>query len=352
MNSVQNSEKKKGGRSPVITMLIISLVLGGAVFLLNRVITASANTSDYSLALGTYPIISGSRIGTCQFCHTSSIPNLNPYGKAYKALGRNNAASLHMIEALDSDGDGYTNIQEIAALTFPGDASDFPQPPTNTPTSIPPTATSTNTAVPPTATSVPPTATNTGVPPTATNTSVPPTATNTGVPPTPTNTSVAPTPTNQGYPPPATETAVPTSQPTVGVPMEPTKTEEVEETEKPEETEHPEETEQPEKHERTKEPTERPENTRVVVTRTPRPTKTMRPSRTPRATRVYPTRTATAVCIRDDDSNKQSNSSTYGSAADFNNRIRCPRGYHGLGEYSSDFANFKPIYSFYSRRSR
>ena len=135
--------------------------------------------------------------------------------------------------------------------------------------------------------------------------------------------------------------------------MEATKTEEVEETEKPEKTEEFEETEQPEKHEKTKEPTERPENTRVVVTKTPRPTKTVSPSRTPRATRVYPTRTPTMVCVRDDDHDrgKQGSTSTSGSAADYG-KIRCPRGYHVLGEYSSDFTNFKPFYSFYSRRSR
>ena len=104
---------EKGRRSPITTILIISLILGGAVFLLNRVITASANSTDYSLAMGTYPQIVGSRIASCSLCHTSSIPNLNPYGKAYKALGRGNANSLIMIENLDSDGDGFTNIQEI-----------------------------------------------------------------------------------------------------------------------------------------------------------------------------------------------------------------------------------------------
>ena len=182
MYTTEEIPRGKGRRSPITTILIISLVLGGAIFLLNRVITASANSSDYSLAMGTYPQIAGSRIASCSLCHTSSIPNLNPYGAAYKALGRGNANSLIMIENLDSDGDGFTNIQEINALTFPGDPSDFPLPPTNTPTntSVPPTAT--NTSVPPTNTSVPPT-----------NTSVPPT--NTGVP--PTNTSVPPTNTSE-----------------------------------------------------------------------------------------------------------------------------------------------------------
>ena len=33
------------------------------------------------------------------------------------------------IESADSDGDGYTNIEEIAAGTFPGDPNDFPNAP-------------------------------------------------------------------------------------------------------------------------------------------------------------------------------------------------------------------------------
>ena len=86
MNSVQ-IPNAKGRRSPVITMLIISLVLGGAVFLLNRVITASANTSDYSLALATYPNISGSGIGTCQFCHTNNVPEFKSIRPGLQRIG-------------------------------------------------------------------------------------------------------------------------------------------------------------------------------------------------------------------------------------------------------------------------
>ena len=69
----------QGRRSPITTILIISLVLGGAIFLLNRVITASANTSDYTLILGTYPTISGSAIDSCLLCHTTNPPSLDGY---------------------------------------------------------------------------------------------------------------------------------------------------------------------------------------------------------------------------------------------------------------------------------
>ena len=392
--SPEQNYNGRGRRSPVTTILIISLVLGGAIFLLNRVITASANTSDYALIRDTYPNIIDSRIDSCSLCHTSSVPLLNPYGSAYAGLGRDNPASLHMIEELDSDGDGYTNIAEIDALTFPGNASDWPHaainpaypppasptktttptvggypapvnptntslPPTATNTRVPPTATNTrvpptatNTRVPPTATntSVPPTATNTGEPPTATNTSIPPTATNTGeppaatntsVPPTATNTSVPPTATNTRVPPTATATVVSTAQPTVGATARATSTLQPVSTKGPEKT-------------RVVTKTLRPTRT-IAPTRTPRPTKTITPTKTLKSTRVAPTRRATPVitCVIDDDL-KQGDSNRNESEIEKRNRKFCPPGYHILGSKLSDYAkyNLKPSYSFYSRRSR
>ena len=83
-----------------------------------------AQQADLDAARSRYPAIIGSRIESCNLCHTSSIPNLNPYGAAYKSAGRNTAA-LAAIEALDSDGDGFSNLAEIQALTFPGNANDF-----------------------------------------------------------------------------------------------------------------------------------------------------------------------------------------------------------------------------------
>ncbi len=72
--------------------------------------------------------------GSCDFCHQTYktqaphgniLDTLNSYGLAYKDAGRSQAA-LTIIEPSNSDGDKYTNIQEIQALTFPGDAGDYP----------------------------------------------------------------------------------------------------------------------------------------------------------------------------------------------------------------------------------
>jgi hypothetical protein len=75
-------------------------------------------------------------LGSCQWCHyitnygANSTPEnllktLNAYGLAYKENGRN-AAALQAISGLDSDGDGFTNLVEINALTYPGDVNDNP----------------------------------------------------------------------------------------------------------------------------------------------------------------------------------------------------------------------------------
>lgn len=72
--------------------------------------------------------------GSCDYCHQIygiQAPHgditftLNPYGMDYRSAGRDQAAILN-IEQKDSDGDGYNNITEIKALTFPGDPKDYP----------------------------------------------------------------------------------------------------------------------------------------------------------------------------------------------------------------------------------
>ncbi len=222
----------------IMLMVISSLTLVAGMTWFIKSTTVKANLPDIQSAESRYPNIKGSRIDGCSLCHTSA-PSLNPYGAAYKAAGRNPSA-LAAIEPLDSDGDGFTNLQEIMALYFPGDPNDHPPavtattvpptptsvPPTATKTAVPPTPTNTatRTVPPPTATVVPPTATKTAVPPTPTNTATnpPPTATRTVAP--PTGTAVPPTATNTAVPPTVTNTAPPPPTATQTLPLPPTAT--------------------------------------------------------------------------------------------------------------------------------
>ncbi|HPQ40851.1 MAG TPA: hypothetical protein PLV45_10800 [bacterium] len=84
---------------------------------------------------------------SCDTCHGNTTHQLNPFGTAYNAAGRTWTAGLAQA---DSDGDGYTNGQELldpdgswntgepdpgnpGDVTNPGNASSFPTDPTATP---------------------------------------------------------------------------------------------------------------------------------------------------------------------------------------------------------------------------
>lgn len=63
----------------------------------------------------------------CQTCHGTSGGFLNPYAKDFAALKaqqeeRNYALLFQGIEALDSDGDGISNLEELLQGRNPGDA--------------------------------------------------------------------------------------------------------------------------------------------------------------------------------------------------------------------------------------
>ncbi len=85
---------------------------------------------------------SGSRLDNCSTCHASSSPsreNLNPYGADFGAANHDFGA----IEGKDSDGDGFSNIDEIKAGTFPGDPNENPNKKAEPPQKPAPTTTTT-----------------------------------------------------------------------------------------------------------------------------------------------------------------------------------------------------------------
>lgn len=138
-----------------------TLILLSAILLSSTPPSASAAPDDLNRAVSKYPNLAGSVLQQCTLCHLGYPPMLNAYGAAYKSAGRSLAA-FAAIENKDSDNDGFTNLQELNALTFPGDAASVPA---STP--VPPTPTS----IPPTPTQLPPP----GVTPTPPPTSIPPT---------------------------------------------------------------------------------------------------------------------------------------------------------------------------------
>ncbi|MDO8615200.1 MAG: hypothetical protein Q7T33_05625 [Dehalococcoidia bacterium] len=124
--------------------LAVLLVVAGVV------VTAALLTGSSVLGLGSYRTafvnkynLTGTKLNSCDACHVSGdTGDWNTYGDAVKGhIGLGIDPALTAVENLDSDGDGATNIAEINAHTWPGDAADFPAGPSPSPTTAPsPTA--------------------------------------------------------------------------------------------------------------------------------------------------------------------------------------------------------------------
>src|SRR5512135_962972 len=103
----------------------------------------------YSTSPLTNPPITNSAGQNCMVCHTgwpttrAGVGTVNAYGNDYANANYNFGAIINN----DPDGDGYTNLQEITAGTYPGDATSHPSAADTTPPvvgafSIPATSTS------------------------------------------------------------------------------------------------------------------------------------------------------------------------------------------------------------------
>jgi hypothetical protein len=126
------------GKAVVIDVnykLTMILFLAVAILIGTPMVSAKSN---YLSSFNQHYNTSGTNLDSCKTCHTSSGGGaLDPYGRAYSGNGRNFAS----IETLDSDSDGFTNIEEINALTFPGNPNDYPQTTPATPTATTPNVT-------------------------------------------------------------------------------------------------------------------------------------------------------------------------------------------------------------------
>jgi len=130
--------------------LLFPRVFGG-VAVLSAVISAVGFSFLVSPAQSTPEFLSqfnaryktqGSRLDSCLTCHTTQsggAENLNPYGKDFAAANHDFGA----IEPKDSDGDGFSNIDEIKAGTFPGDPNENPDKKPEPPKKPAPTTTTT-----------------------------------------------------------------------------------------------------------------------------------------------------------------------------------------------------------------
>ena len=95
----------------------------GVVILVLGIYSTAKAVSSYKNQFNSRYGTTGTTLDQCLLCHTSNSSSaLNPYGNDFASNGHNFAA----IEPLDSDGDGFSNLVEINARTFPGNASSKP----------------------------------------------------------------------------------------------------------------------------------------------------------------------------------------------------------------------------------
>lgn len=87
----------------------------------------SAKPEFYDQFLETYAPQTAVTFAKCTICHTSE-PARNAYGKQLKDAmnGPDISSALKAIEAMDADGDGSSNLDEIKADTLPGDPKSHP----------------------------------------------------------------------------------------------------------------------------------------------------------------------------------------------------------------------------------
>ncbi len=143
-------------RGWVLAGVVVAVLLGGALPAMAAY--HHQGEIDSAVFLTVYPKAAGTKLDSCSLCHTGGSTvqggktvslgscqwchlkygyagtgdlraTLNSYGKDYYDIiwpGRN-TASVRYIAGRDSDGDGYTNSEEIAALRYPGDTNDDPK---------------------------------------------------------------------------------------------------------------------------------------------------------------------------------------------------------------------------------
>jgi hypothetical protein len=107
---------------------VLNVCLLTVAALLTFTVSPAFALSSYKNQFNTRYGTAGTAIDNCALCHpggSGSAPAVNTYGQDWIDNGKNSAA-FAAIEGLDSDGDGFTNIDEITARTFPGDSNSKP----------------------------------------------------------------------------------------------------------------------------------------------------------------------------------------------------------------------------------
>jgi hypothetical protein len=112
---------RKAVRISLFLVSATAVVMAAAMFLAPAVF---AMPSLQTALVAKYPTIRGTQVDSCTTCHSPSVKDfLNQYGLDLRDAKMNFAE----VEAIDSDGDGKTNIDEIREQKFPGSQATYPE---------------------------------------------------------------------------------------------------------------------------------------------------------------------------------------------------------------------------------
>ncbi len=131
VNILQNSTSARSSRTAPWAPLLGIVVLFGLL-----PCSAQALPQFLVIVKTTYAVKSGGTIDAkrCGICHidVGGGGAVNPYGKDVKSFLKASSSQtltstgLHSLDAKDSDGDGFANIDEFQADTLPGDSLSHP----------------------------------------------------------------------------------------------------------------------------------------------------------------------------------------------------------------------------------
>ena len=110
--------------------------------MVSRVGYSMPNENVFNALIESYPNITDTKLFNCTTCHTRNKWLRNAYGQDLQDYLRSlysdeiNAEeytqamivmAMGEINEIDSDGDGYTNIEEFNFGTYPGNKDDYPR---------------------------------------------------------------------------------------------------------------------------------------------------------------------------------------------------------------------------------
>lgn len=124
---VSGSQSRPTRRLFVPGVLGAVAVLSAAISMagFGLLVSPAESTPEYLSQFNQRYKTQGSKLDSCTTCHTSpsgGADKINPYGADFGKANHDFGA----VEPKDSDGDGFSNIDEIKAGTFPGDPNDNP----------------------------------------------------------------------------------------------------------------------------------------------------------------------------------------------------------------------------------